>query len=128
MAVTPPPGSFQQMMSVPEAGYQTAIAIKHTGRMKDVPVTFMLRGQDARSAAYAAPCPRCATDEIVVLVRLTAENAFAEAPACPALCLVCEDALDAILEPDKGPVPGDEQGGRATLGKYLKAMTVRSWD
>jgi hypothetical protein len=128
MAATPPPGSFQQTMSVPEAGYQTAIAIKHPGRMKDVLVTFVLRGQDGSSATYAAACPRCAKGEIIVPVRLTAEGGFAEAPACPALCLDCEDVLDAILEPDKGPALGDEPGDRATLGKYLRAMTVRSWD
>lgn len=126
MAATPPPSSFWQKMSVPEAGYRTAIAIKHPGRMTEVLVTFMLRQQDGRSATYAAQCPRCAEGEIVAQVKLTADGGFAEAPACPALCLICEDALDAILEPDRGL--GDGPGDRATLGKYLKAMTVRSWD
>jgi hypothetical protein len=128
MAIPPPPDSFQQTMSVPEQGYRTAIAIKHAGRMTEVSVTFRLRRQEGGSATYAAPCPRCAAGEIVVPVRLSADGGFAEAPACPALCLVCEDALDAILEPDAGPGLGDEPGDRATLGKYLKAMTVRSWD
>jgi hypothetical protein len=120
--------SFQQPLAVPEAGYRTAIAIKHPGRMAEVPVTFVLRQQDGNSATYAALCPRCAKGEIIVPVRLTAEGAFAEAPACPALCLACEDALDAILEPEKGPDLGSEPGDRATLGKYLKAMSIRSWD
>jgi hypothetical protein len=128
MSAAPPPGSFQQMMSVPDAGYRTAIAIKHEGRMMDVLVTFVLRQQDGASATYAAQCPRCAAGEIVVPVRLTLDGAFAEAPACPALCLACEDALDAILEPGDGLAIGDEPGDRATLGKYLKAMTTRSWD
>ncbi len=115
-------------MTVPEAGYRTAIAIKHQGRMTDVRVTFTLQKQEGMSATYSAPCPRCAVGEIVVPVRLAADGGFAEAPACPALCLDCEDALDAILEPDAGPAVGDEPGDRATLGKYLKAMATRSWD
>ena len=123
-----PTASFQQWLAVPEAGYRTAIAIKHQGRMAEVPVTFVLRQQDGHSATYVAQCPRCAKGEIIVPVRLTADGAFAEAPACPALCLACEDALDAILEPEKGPGLGDEPGDRATLGKFLKAMTIRSWD
>lgn len=128
MSASRPPSSFQQTLSVPEAGYRTAIAIKHAGRMKDVPVTFTLQHQEGRTATYSAPCPRCGEAEIVVPVMLTADGAFGEAPACPALCLSCEDALDAILEPDAGPGVGDEPGDRATLGKYLKAMSVRSWD
>jgi hypothetical protein len=115
-------------MSVPRSSYRTAIAIKHGGQTTEVLVTFMLRQKVGPSATYAAPCPRCAAGEIVVPVRLRADGGFAEAPACPALCLVCEDALDAILEPEAGSGPRDEPGGRATLGKYLKAMTVRSWD
>lgn len=128
MAEMLPPGSFQQTMSIPQADYRTAIAIKHEGRMTEVLVTFKLRHQEGRLATYAAPCPRCGEGEITVPVRLTADGGFAEAPACPALCLNCEDALDAILEPDAGPGIGDEPGDRATLGKYLKAMTTRSWD
>jgi hypothetical protein len=123
-----PPASFPELLAVPGAGYRTAIAIKHPGRMAEVLVTFVLRQQDGSSATYAAPCPRCAKGEIIVPVRLTAEGAFAEAPACPALCMACEDALDAILEPDTGPGLSGEPGDRATLGKYLKAMTVRSWE
>lgn len=128
MANHPPPASFQQHLPVPEAGYRTAIAIKHEGRMTEVLVTFALRGHEGTYANYAAPCPRCAAGEIVVQVELTAEGGFVQAPACPALCLDCEDALDAILEPSAGPGVGDEPGGRATLGRYLKAMTTRSWD
>ena len=59
---------------------------------------------------------------------LDGKSGFAEAPACPALCLDCEDALDALLEPKSTSRIGDEPGDRATLGKYLKAMTIRSWD
>ena len=128
MAATSPPGSFQQTMRVPEAVYRTSIAIKHAGRMTQVLVTFTLRHQEGTSATYAAPCPRCATGEIAVPVKLTGDGGFAETPACPSLCLGCEDTLDAILEPGRGPGLGDEPGDRATLGKYLKAMTVRNWD
>ena len=128
MAHHPPPASFQQSLPVPEAGYRTAIAIKHEGRMTEALVTFTLRHQEGTTASYAAPCPRCAAGEIVVPVEITADGGFAEAPACPALCLSCEDALDAILEPSTGPGVGDEPGDRATLGKSLKAMTTRSWD
>lgn len=113
---------------MPEAGYRTGIAIRHVGRMTDVPVTFTLRDQDGASARYAAPCPRCGAGEIVVEVRIAADGGFAEPPACPALCLACEDALDAMLEPQAAPGIGDEPGDRATLGRYLNAMSKRSWD
>lgn len=115
-------------MSVPQADYRTAIAIKHEGQMKEVNVIFTLREHNAASAIYAAICPRCNTAEITVDVKLTPEGAFAEPPACPMLCVACEDSLDAILEPDKGTSLADEPGNRETLTKYLKAMTVRSWD
>jgi hypothetical protein len=128
MEAPSPPDSFQQSMNVPAEGYRTSIVIKHEGRMTEVLVTFSLRQREDGVATYAAPCPRCAAGEIVVPVRLTADGGFAEAPACPALCLDCEDALDAILEPETGPAIGDEPGERATLGKYLKAMSTRSWD
>ena len=123
-----PPDSFQQSMNVPAEGYRTSIVIKHEGRMTEVLVTFSLRQREDGVATYAAQCPRCAAGEIVVPVRLTVDGSFAEAPACPALCLDCEDALDAILEPETGPAIGDEPGDRATLGKYLKVMSTRSWD
>ena len=83
---------------------------------------------DGLSGVASTAVAVCAAGEIVVPVRLTADGGFAEAPACPALCLDCEDALDAILEPETGPAIGDEPGERATLGKYLKAMSTRSWD
>lgn len=128
MSVNPPLERFQERMNVPEAGYRTAIAIKHEGRMTEVLVTFVLRQQDGASATYAAPCPRCSSGEIVVAVALNPDGSFAGVPACPALCLDCEDALDAILEPNTGISLADEPGNRETLGKYLKAMTTRAWD
>jgi hypothetical protein len=122
------PENFQQKMSVPEAGYRTAIAVTHGGRMSEVNVTFTLRSQDGASAAYAAPCPRCKVGEISVTVGINPDGSFAEVPACPTLCMDCEDGLDALLEPAAGKSLADESNGRATLSKYLKAMTVRAWD
>jgi hypothetical protein len=122
------PETFQQTMSVPQAGYRTAIAVTHGGRMSEVSVTFTLRSQDGTSAAYAAPCPRCEAGEISVTVKINADGSFAEVPACPALCMDCEDRLDALLEPEAGKSLADESNGRAMLSKYLKAMNVRSWD
>jgi hypothetical protein len=128
MAKPLPPSSFQEEMNVPEAGYRTAIAIKHQGRMAKVSVTFLLREQNGTSATYAGPCPRCNAGEIIVEVKLDPEGSFAEAPACPMLCMDCEDRLDAVLDPPPGPDLASEPGNRATLGKYLKAMTTRAWD
>jgi hypothetical protein len=128
MAKHPPPESFEAILSVPERDYLTAIAIRHEGRMREVPVTFLLRQHDGEGAAYAAICPRCNTGEILVDVALNGEGGFAEPPACPSLCLACEDALDAILEPAAATSIGDEPGDRETLRRYLKAMTIRSWD
>ncbi len=123
-----PPATFQETMNIPRADYQTAIAIKHDVRTSEVSVTFVLQTQDGKSATYAAVCPRCNTGEIVVAVNLKADGSFAEAPACPTLCEACEDRLDAILEPGSGKTLADEPGDRATLSKYLKAMTTRAWD
>lgn len=123
-----PPATFQEKMSIPRAGYQTAIAIKHDERKTEVNVTFALQGQDGKSATYAAICPRCNTGEIVVAVSLNADGSFAEAPACPTLCEACEDRLDAILEPGSARTLADEPNDRAKLNKYIKAMTTRAWD
>jgi hypothetical protein len=123
-----PPATFQETMSVPRTDYQTAIAIKHDVRMSEVSVTFLLQRQDGDSATYAAVCPRCNAGEIAVTVRLDADGRFAEPPACPTLCVACEDRLDAIMEPGLGTSLADQPKDRATLGKYLKAMSTRSWD
>lgn len=128
MADHQPPASFEENLKVPEAGYRTAIAITHEGRMTDVRVTFMLRQHGSGSATYAATCPRCNTGEIVVTVALDGDGRFAQPPACPALCLACEDALDAMLEPKAAADITSEPGDRATLGKYLNAMNVRAWE
>ena len=123
-----PPASFAEIVDVPAAGYRTAIAIKHDGRMTKAEVTFNLKEHTADSATYSALCPRCHAGEIAVAVKLKADGSFAEAPACPTLCLACEDRLDDILEPDRGPALEDQPQDRATLGKYLKAMSTRAWD
>lgn len=123
-----PPGTFEETMSIPRADYQTAIAIKHDQRMMNVNVTFSMQSRDAMTATYAAVCPRCNTGEIVVAVNLNADGSFAEAPACPTLCMACEDRLDAILEPGSGKTLADEPNDRAKLNKYIKAMTTRAWD
>jgi hypothetical protein len=91
-------------------------------------VTFVLSEQDGTSATYEALCPRCGSGKIVVSVALDPDGSFAAEPACPALCVDCEDRLDAILEPEAAKPIADEPGNRATLAKYLKAMTQRSWD
>ena len=115
-------------MSIPEAGYLTAIAVKHEGRMTEVSVTFTLRERDASSATYAGLCPRCNSGEIDVTVKLNADGSFAEVPAIPMLCMNCEDTLDVLLEPEKTTGTTDGPGNRESLAKYIKAMNVRSWD
>ena len=115
-------------MDVPATDYRTATAIKHDRRTKVVSVTFVLRDHDASAASYAAVCPRCGTGEILVSVKLAADGTFAEAPACPTLCIACEDALDAMLEPEAASGPGDQTGDREALSKHLRAMNVRAWD
>lgn len=128
MTDSPLPPSFQRTMQVPRTDYRTAIAIKHEGQMSDVTVTFDLRTHDSTSATYAARCPRCNTGDIAVTVSLDPDGSFAEAPACPSLCMACEDKLDAMLDPVSNTALRDEPGSRATLSKYLEAMSTRSWD
>ncbi len=128
MAEASPPGSFESKMIVPKSEYRTAIAIKHDQRMAEVAVTFMLREQLGSSARYAALCPRCKRGEIVVDVELTPDMNFRETPACPSLCLDCEDRLDSVLEPESAPRPADGLGDREALSAHLKAMNSRSWD
>jgi hypothetical protein len=118
---------FQEKMNVPEASYRTAIAIKHNGRMTEITATFVLRGQDDKSAVYAAVCPRCSVGEIVVAVKLNPDGTFEEAPACPTLCIDCENYLDSMLEPGTAKGIG-ETHDRATLNKCFKAMNMRAWD
>ncbi len=127
MPAAPPP-SFTEKMNIPETGYRTAIAFRNDTRTLEVTVTFLLRQQSATQASYAATCPRCNSGEITVDVALAPDGGFAEAPACPTLCLSCEDRLDLILEPQAKKSLGDQPGDRETLGKYLKAMNLRAWD
>ena len=76
-----PPETFLEMVDVPAAGYRSAIAIKHDGRMNQVMVTFVLQERNDESATYSAVCPRCQIGEIAVAVKLNANGSFAEAPA-----------------------------------------------
>lgn len=115
-------------MMVPRTDYRTAIAIKHDEAMKQVTTTFYLRDRHPAAATYAASCPRCDEGEIVVEVRLKPDQSFAEAPACPSLCLACEDRLDALLEPPGAPGPESEEGGRAGLEQHIRTMNRRAWD
>ena len=115
-------------MEIPETDYRTALAVRNDTRMKEVTVTFQLLAQEGASASYAATCPRCNTGEITVDVALAPDGSFAEAPACPTLCLACEDRLDQLLEPRAKLDIGQQPGDRETLGKYLKAMNLRAWD
>ncbi len=128
MAETLPPQTFEESMRVPETEYRSAIAIKYTGRMMDVRVTFALQAQDGHSAEYAAVCPRCNAGSITISVKLRPDRSFAEPPACPMLCLDCEDKLDSILEP--GAEKETERGpaDRASLNKHISTMNIRPWD
>ncbi len=122
-----PPATFLEKMRVPEVGYRTALAIKHDVKTREVTVTFVLRDQDGQSASYAALCPRCNVGELIVEVGLAPDGSFADIPACPTLCLGCEDALDALLEPAASPDLQNSSGDRATLNTFLKLMNARSW-
>ena len=128
MPLPTPPRTFEEKMKIPETDYRTALAVRNATRMKEVSVTFRLTGQHEATASYAATCPRCNSGEITVDVALGADGSFAEAPACPTLCLACEDRLDQLLEPPAKQDLGDKPGDRETLGKYLKAMNLRAWD
>ena len=123
-----PAASFEVIFDVPETDYRTAIAIRHDTRMKQVAVQFALQGRNGNVAVYRAICPRCHSGEIEVAVKLDGDGSFAEAPACPALCIACEDKLDSLLEPEPAINSRNEPGDRATLNKHIKAMTTRSWD
>jgi hypothetical protein len=94
--------------------------------MKTVTVTFALRDRRGDTATYVATCPRCHAGELVAIADLDQDGKFKEPPACPALCLDCEDRLDAILEPS-APDLSSESSGRGTMDKYLKAMKP-SWE
>ena len=120
-----PPKIFLKKFDVPETEYRTAIAIQHKGRMSQVDVAFVLRMHDAMSATYHGLCPRCLTGEISVVVKLLPDARFAEVPACPGLCLACEDQLDAILERNASTAHGDAPSNRAGLSNTLKMMTTR---
>lgn len=128
MPVTPAPHSFEETMNIPETDYRTAVAVRNDTRTRQVTVTFVLTGQSGRQASYTATCPRCHEGEITVDVALAPDGSFAEVPACPTLCMACEDRLDALLEPQARESIGDQPGDRETLGKYLKAMNLRAWD
>lgn len=115
-------------MQVPEATYRSAIAITHSGRMKDVNVTFVLQSRHDSVATYTAKCPRCKAGDISVTVPLKPDGSFAEPPACPMLCLACEDRMDAMLEPGTGREAGQEPSDRAGLDQFIRTMNIRSWD
>jgi hypothetical protein len=99
-------------MNIPATDFRTAVAIRNDTRTVEVTVTFLLTVQHGASATYAAMCPRCKTGAITVDVALAPDGSFAEAPACPTLCVSCEDRLDLIMEPE-----GDEP---ARLGLRLR--------
>jgi hypothetical protein len=128
MANILPPQTFQETMQVPEAAYRSAIAIKHNGKMTDVSVTFVLQSRNDQVANYAAQCPRCNDDRISIAVPLKPDGSFAEPPACPMLCLACEDRMDVILEPATGSETEREPSDRAGLNQFIRAMNIRSWD
>ena len=128
MPIPPAPRSFTETMDIPETDYRTAVAVRNDTRTKQVAVTFRLTAQSGASASYVATCPRCNMGEITVEVALAPDGSFAEAPACPTLCLACEDRLDQLLEPRAKQDLGDKPGDRETLEKHLRAMNLRSWD
>jgi hypothetical protein len=120
------PETFLEKMEVPTAPYRTAIAIKHQGRMNQVMVAFVLQAHDDQSATYSAVCPRCQIGAIVVVVKLNVDGSLAEAPACPTLCLACEDRLDAIIDPQAWVGLKVEPSDRETLSMQIKAMKTRA--
>ena len=117
-----PPASFREVLTIPETAYRTAVAIQNRGRMRSVEVVFALQSHDAQSAQYQAICPRCCTGEINVVVKLAQNGQFAAPPACPALCLACEDRLDAIL---KTATSSNAPSDRAALNATLRIMSSR---
>lgn len=128
MANILPPDTFQETMRVPETAYRSAIAIMHNGRMTDVSVTFVLLSWADNVASYAAECPRCNEGRIDVAVPLQPDGRFAEPPACPMMCLECEDRMDAMLEPRTEKEAGRELSDRAGLDQFIRTMNIRSWD
>ena len=120
-----PPETFEEAVEVPMTASRTAIAIKNA-RMATAMLTFTLKDHNGSEATYAALCPRCGTGEILATARLNPDGSFAEPPACPALCLACEDRLDAVLEPEGHEGLKNEPANRDTLNKYIKAMT-KTW-
>ena len=128
MPAAPAPSSFTEKMNIPATDFRTAVAVRNDTRTVQVAVTFLLKSQSGATASYAATCPRCNSGEITVDVPLAADGSFAEAPACPTLCLACEDRLDQLLDPPEKKTIGEQPGDRETLGKYLKAMNLRAWD
>ncbi len=128
MPAVPAPASFTERMNIPAAELRTAVAAKNDRRTVAVDVTFRLKGQTGAVASYAATCPRCNSGEIAVEVKLAADGSFAEAPACPSLCVACEDRLDQLMDPGPKKAIGEQPGDRETLDKYLKAMNLRAWD
>jgi hypothetical protein len=95
-------------MNIPVADYRTAVAVRNDTRTVAVDVTFHLMSQGGAMASYAATCPRCNSGEITVEVPLAADGSFAETPACPTLCLACEDRLDQLLDPPAKKNIGDQ--------------------
>jgi hypothetical protein len=121
-----PPRTFVHDSEIPETEYRTAVALLHSARTRPVSINFELKEHAGPRATYAATCPRCHEGEIVAIADLNADGSFREPPACPALCMACEDRLDALLEQEGGYDPDKEPSGRETLDKYLKAM-ARNW-
>lgn len=122
------PATFVATVEVPAERYKTAIAIRHGGRTNQVTVTFVLQDHNEQSATYSAVCPRCQIGAIEVAIKLCADGSFAETPAFPALCIACEDRLDAIIDPQASAGHKEEPSDRAALSRHIKAMTTRAWD
>ncbi len=123
-----PPATFAGIVEVPSESYKTAIAIQHEGRMTLVEITFILQGCNDGVASYSAVCPRCQIGPIELTVKFNQGGSFVEAPAFPALCLACEDRLDAIIDPQAWAGLKEEPTDRETLSKQIKAMKTRAWD
>ena len=127
-AASQPPKVFVETMAVPLAKYRTAIAIKTTGPTAEVNVAFSLVERMGDLATYTGRCPRCRDGEIVAQVKLKPDGSFSERPACPGLCVACEERLDAILGPSAAAAGSrKEPVNRSTLAQHLQAMT-RRWD
>ena len=118
-----PPDTFTETMQIPVASYRTAIAIKNVVRMHEVTVVFSLKEYNPGVAIYSGRCPRCQVGNITVYAKINPDGGFSERPACPTLCIDCEERLDEILEPARKTNLKSEPSNRTRLDKYIRGLS-----